>query len=96
MRCGGAWGSPAASGSGRDGVDVAEVATQFAGGVGLGKEFLGLGRGACDGVGAEEEAQRRLVLFGDDQQGVRELGGAAGLPAVDALPGFIGLPAGSA
>jgi hypothetical protein len=40
-----------------------------------------------DGVGSGDEAQRRLVLAGEGQQGVGELGGVAGLLPVDALPG---------
>ena len=52
---------------------------------------LGLLLDGGDGVGAGDEAQRRLVLAGELDQGVGELGGVAALLAVHALPGGDGL-----
>jgi hypothetical protein len=46
------------------------------------EKLLGLDRDALDGVGAGDEAQRRLVLAGKGQQGMGELGGVAGLLSV--------------
>jgi hypothetical protein len=44
------------------GVVVGKVARQFAVGVGLGQEVLGLLLDRGDGIGAGRKAQRRLVL----------------------------------
>src|SRR5690349_4103971 len=68
------------------GVVVGQVAAQFAGGVGLGEQFAGLGLGGLDGVRAGDEARQRPLLVGDAQQGPGELGRVARLPAVHALP----------
>jgi hypothetical protein len=63
-------------------VVVAEVAAQLTRGFDLCEKLLGLDRDALDGVGAGDEAQRRLVLAGKGQQGMGELGGVAGLLSV--------------
>ena len=52
------WGREPSGG----GVVVAKVAAEFAGGLGLGEEFPGLGLDALDGVGTGDETQRRIGL----------------------------------
>ena len=73
--------------AGELGVVMAEVAGQVAVGVGLLEEQLGPVLEGGDRVGAGGEAQRRLVLGGEVDQRVGELGGIAALLAVHALPG---------
>src|SRR6187551_1079689 len=68
-------------------VVVVEIAGQLAVGVGLGEEVPRLLLDSCDRVGAGGEAQRRLLLTCELDQGVGELGGVAALLAVHALPG---------
>ncbi|MGW7243712.1 hypothetical protein [Streptomyces sp. NPDC054804] len=67
------------------GVVVCQVAAQYAGCLGLCQVLPGFGFDALDGVGTGDEPQRRLLLVGDGQQGVAELGRVAGLPPVHAL-----------
>jgi hypothetical protein len=57
----------------------------------LGEEVLGFLFEGCYGVGAGGEAQRRLVLACDLEQGVGELGGITSLLAVHGVPGSDGL-----
>src|SRR5687768_6566694 len=79
--------------SGRRGSDVVvgEVARQVAVGVGLLKKQLGPVLEGVNRVGAGGETQRRLVLGGEVDQRVGELGGVTALLAVHALPGSDGL-----
>jgi hypothetical protein len=77
---------------GRDsGVFAREVAGQLAIGVGLGEEVPGFLFEGCYGVGAGGEAQRRVVLACDMEQGVGELGGINPRLAVHGVPGSDGL-----
>ena len=54
-------------------------------GVRLLLQVLGLLLGDGDGIGAGEEAARRLLLAGDRDEGARELGGVAYLLTVHTL-----------
>src|SRR4249919_1621823 len=72
-------------------VVMIEVAGQLAVRVGQFEEQLGPVLEGGDRVGASGEAQRRLVLGGQVDQRVGELGGIAPLSAVHALPGGDGL-----
>jgi hypothetical protein len=72
----------------RRGLDLVERERrrEVAEGVDLCLELADLLLGQRDCVGAGDEAARRLLLAGDGQQRLGELGRVAGLPAVLALP----------
>src|SRR5215218_2285949 len=76
---------------GSGGVVVGQRAGQFAVGVGLGEQLLGLLLEHPDGVDAGRPAQRRLGGAGELDQRSGELGRVAALEAVHAVPGGDGL-----
>ena len=79
------------SGVRRLGLVDRERRRQVAVGIDLREQLLGLLLDGCDGVGAGNPAQRRLLLVDDGDQGLRELGGIVGLLAAHRLPGGPGL-----